>query len=337
MAYSKKFFNQENIPLDIYLRDIGEEDLLTPEEEIQLAKEIRKGNQQAMNKLITTNLRFVVSVAKQYQNKGLPLNDLINEGNLGLIKSAQRFDETKNCKFISYAVWWIRQSILQAIAEQSRVVRLPLNKVSELNKYLKVTKQLEQELHRNPTIEEVAEEMGVTVNEVNDIIQVSKRSVYINSPLTQNSQYSMQDMLVDESFHTIEERINKVSLRANIDNVLLMLTKREANVIKRFFGLGMKQTCLDEIGEELHLTRERVRQIKEKAIKKIKKLKIFDTLREFINNDDNDISEFKSNYEELLENLEVTNKNFIDKVNKKRSSRKNRRKPTPKKTETVKK
>ncbi len=246
-------------------------DLLTPDEEVDLAKRIREGDQAALEKLTKANLRFVVSVAKQYQNQGLSLGDLINEGNLGLIKAAQRFDETRGFKFISYAVWWIRQSILQALAEQSRIVRLPLNRVGSLNKISKTFSELEQKFEREPSPEELAEVLEVSTNEIVDTMKISGRHVSMDAPFVQGEENSLLDVLENDSEDTPDSDLMVDSLRKEVQRALSTLTQREADVVTYYFGLnGAHVMTLEEIGEKFNLTRERVRQIKEKAIRRLR-------------------------------------------------------------------
>ena len=253
------------------MQEIGKVDLLTPDEEVELAKRIRDGDPLALEKLTKANLRFVVSVAKQYQNQGLSLGDLINEGNLGLIKAAQRFDETRGFKFISYAVWWIRQSILQALAEQSRIVRLPLNRVGSLNKISKTFSELEQKYEREPSPEELAEVLDVPTNEVIDTLKISGRHVSMDAPFVQGEENSLLDVLENDSEDTPDAGLINDSLRREVQRALSTLTQREADVITLYFGLnGEHSMTLEEIGEKFNLTRERVRQIKEKAIRRLR-------------------------------------------------------------------
>ncbi|MDO1446936.1 RNA polymerase sigma factor RpoD/SigA [Rhodocytophaga rosea] len=271
LKISKQITNRESQSLDKYLQEIGKVDLLTPDEEVELAKRIREGDQLALEKLTKANLRFVVSVAKQYQNQGLSLGDLINEGNLGLIKAAQRFDETRGFKFISYAVWWIRQSILQALAEQSRIVRLPLNRVGSLNKISKTFSELEQKYEREPSPDELAEVLEVTTSEVVDTLKISGRHVSMDAPFVQGEENSLLDVLENDSEDTPDSELINDSLRREVQRALATLTMREAEVITFYFGLnGEHAMTLEEIGEKFNLTRERVRQIKEKAIRRLR-------------------------------------------------------------------
>ncbi len=271
LKISKQITNRESQSLDKYLQEIGKVDLLTPDEEVDLAKRIRQGDQQALEKLTKANLRFVVSVAKQYQNQGLSLGDLINEGNLGLIKAAQRFDETRGFKFISYAVWWIRQSILQALAEQSRIVRLPLNRVGSLNKISKTFSELEQKFEREPSPEELAEVLDVATSEIIDTLKISGRHTSIDAPFVQGEESSLLDVLENELEDTPDSSLLSDSLRKEVQRALSTLTQREADVVALYFGLnGEHAMTLEEIGERFNLTRERVRQIKEKAIRRLR-------------------------------------------------------------------
>jgi len=271
LKISKQITNRESQSLDKYLQEIGKVDLLTPDEEVELAKRIKEGDQIALEKLTKANLRFVVSVAKQYQNQGLSLGDLINEGNLGLIKAAQRFDETRGFKFISYAVWWIRQSILQALAEQSRIVRLPLNRVGSLNKISKTFSELEQKFEREPSPEELADVLEVTTAEVVDTMKISGRHVSMDAPFVQGEENSLLDVLENDSELTPDSGLMTDSLRREVQRALSTLTQRESDVITLYFGLnGEHALTLEEIGEKFNLTRERVRQIKEKAIRRLR-------------------------------------------------------------------
>jgi RNA polymerase primary sigma factor len=271
LKISKQITNRESQSLDKYLQEIGKVDLLTPDEEVELAKRIKEGDQIALEKLTKANLRFVVSVAKQYQNQGLSLGDLINEGNLGLIKAAQRFDETRGFKFISYAVWWIRQSILQALAEQSRIVRLPLNRVGSLNKISKTFSELEQKFEREPSPEELAEVLEVTTAEVVDTMKISGRHVSMDAPFVQGEENSLLDVLENDSEEKPDSGLMTDSLRREVQRALSTLTQRESDVITLYFGLnGEHAMTLEEIGEKFSLTRERVRQIKEKAIRRLR-------------------------------------------------------------------
>ncbi len=271
LKISKQITNRESQSLDKYLQEIGKVDLITADEEVQLAKRIQAGDQRALEKLTKANLRFVVSVAKQYQNQGLTLGDLINEGNLGLIKAGQRFDETRGFKFISYAVWWIRQSILQALAEQSRIVRLPLNRVGSLNKISKAFSQLEQQYEREPTAEELAEVLDMTINDVEDTMKVSGRHVSMDAPFADGEENSLLDVLTDEDQIRPDNSLMSESLRREVERALTTLTKREADVLRYYFGLGgIPPLTLEEIGDKFSLTRERVRQIKEKSIRRLR-------------------------------------------------------------------
>ncbi|MBN2570622.1 MAG: sigma-70 family RNA polymerase sigma factor [Ignavibacteriales bacterium] len=270
MKIIKQYTNRESQSLDKYLQEIGKVDLLKPEEEIYLAVEIRKGKHTALEKLVKANLRFVVSVAKQYQNQGLSLGDLINEGNLGLIKAAERFDETRGFKFISYAVWWIRQSILQALAEQSRIVRLPLNRVGALNKIGKAYSNLEQEYEREPNEHEIAQILEMDIKEINDTLKISGRHVSVDSPIAQGDENRLIDIIKDDE-PAPDNILMSESLKEEIKRTLSTLTDREAEVIKLYFGLNNEHCLtLEEIGEKFELTRERVRQIKEKALRKLR-------------------------------------------------------------------
>ncbi len=270
LKITQSITNRESQSLDKYLREIGKVDLITAEEEVELAQRIREGDQVALEKLTKTNLRFVVSVAKQYQNQGLTLGDLINEGNLGLIKAAKRFDETKGFKFISYAVWWIRQSILQAIAEQSRIVRLPLNQVGSLSKISKAFSKLEQEYEREPSPEELADILETTVDKVSDTLSNSGRHVSMDAPFVQGEENTLLDVLENHDPDTDSSLIDE-SLSEEIKRSLATLTEREREIIVLFFGLGSNhQLSLEEIGEKFNLTRERVRQIKDKALQRLR-------------------------------------------------------------------
>jgi RNA polymerase primary sigma factor len=271
LKISKQITNRESQSLDKYLQEIGKVDLITSDTEVELAIRIRQGDQIALEKLTKANLRFVVSVAKQYQNNGLTLGDLINEGNLGLIKAAKRFDEKRGFKFISYAVWWIRQSILQALAEQSRIVRLPLNRVGSLNKLSKTFSELEQKFQREPSHEEVAEVLEVTTEEVVDTLKLSGRHVSMDAPFVQGEENSLLDVLTNENEITPDSDLMFDSLQREITRALSTLTQREAEVISFYFGLnGTHAMTLEEIGEKFGLTRERVRQIKEKATRRLR-------------------------------------------------------------------
>ena len=264
LKITKSITNRESASLDKYLQEIGREVLISVEEEVELAQRIRQGDAKALDKLTRANLRFVVSVAKQYQNQGLSLPDLINEGNLGLIKAAQKFDETRGFKFISYAVWWIRQSILQALAEQSRIVRLPLNQVGSLNKISKALSKFEQDHERRPSAEELAEELDVPVDKIADTLKVSGRHISVDAPFVEGEDNSLLDVL------TNDDSPNQESLSKEVDRALHQLHEREREILKMFFGIGCQEMTLEEIGAKFDLTRERVRQIKEKAIRRLK-------------------------------------------------------------------
>jgi|TARA_B100001059_G_scaffold211495_1_gene225890 RNA polymerase primary sigma factor len=271
LKITKQVTNRETASLDKYLQEIGKVDLITADEEVELAQRIKAGDQIALEKLTKANLRFVVSVAKQYQNQGLTLPDLINEGNLGLIKAAQRFDETRGFKFISYAVWWIRQSILQALAEQSRIVRLPLNKIGSINKINKTFAFLEQSHERPPSAEEIAKELDMTINDVKESMKNSGRHVSMDAPLVEGEDSNLYDVLRSGESPNPDKELLHESLRTEIERALETLTPREADVIRLYFGLGDQHPMtLEEIGETFDLTRERVRQIKEKAIRRLK-------------------------------------------------------------------
>tara|TARA_B100000401_G_scaffold431885_1_gene368522 strand:- start:2089 stop:2952 length:864 start_codon:yes stop_codon:yes gene_type:complete len=271
LKITKSITNRESQSLDKYLQEIGREDLITAEQEVELAQRIKQGDQIALEKLTKANLRFVVSVAKQYQNQGLTLPDLINEGNLGLIKAAQRFDETRGFKFISYAVWWIRQSILQALAEQSRIVRLPLNQVGSLNKINKAFSKLEQEYERPPSSDEIAKALDLPEDKVNDTLKVSGRHISVDAPFVDGEDNSLLDVMVNNDSPKADRELMMESLQREIGRSLSTLTERERDVIQLFFGIGLHHgLTLEEIGAKFDLTRERVRQIKEKAIRRLR-------------------------------------------------------------------
>ncbi|MBN2166193.1 MAG: sigma-70 family RNA polymerase sigma factor [Marinilabiliaceae bacterium] len=270
LKITKSITNRESASLDKYLQEIGREELISVEEEVELAQRIKKGDQTALEKLTRANLRFVVSVAKQYQNQGLSLPDLINEGNLGLIKAAEKFDETRGFKFISYAVWWIRQSILQALAEQSRIVRLPLNQVGSLNKINKAYSKFEQENERKPSPEELADELELPADKVADTMRVSGRHISVDAPFVEGEDNSLLDVLVNNDSPNADKSLINESLAKEIERALATLTERENDIIKLFFGIGCQEMTLEEIGERFGLTRERVRQIKEKAIRRLR-------------------------------------------------------------------
>ena len=270
LKITKSITNRESASLDKYLQEIGRKDLITVDEEVELAQKIKQGDQAALDKLVSANLRFVVSVAKQYQNQGLSLPDLIDEGNLGLIKAAQKFDETRGFKFISYAVWWIRQSILQALAEQSRIVRLPLNQVGSLNKIGKALQRFEQENERRPSPMELAEQLDVPVEKIADTMKVSGRHVSVDAPFVDGEDNSLLDVLPNEDSPMADSSLDQESLSKEVNRALEQLNPRERDILKMFFGIGCQEMTLEEIGAKFDLTRERVRQIKEKAIRRLK-------------------------------------------------------------------
>jgi RNA polymerase primary sigma factor len=270
LKITKSITNRESASLDKYLQEIGREELISVEDEVELAQRIKKGDQVALEKLTRANLRFVVSVAKQYQNQGLSLPDLINEGNLGLIKAAEKFDETRGFKFISYAVWWIRQSILQALAEQSRIVRLPLNQVGSLNKINKALAKFEQEHERAPSAEELAHVLEIPKDKVADTLKVSGRHVSVDAPFVDGEDNNLLDVLVNNDSPNADRGLINESLSREIDRALSTLTDRERDIVKYVFGIGQQEMTLEEIGEKFGLTRERVRQIKEKAIRRLR-------------------------------------------------------------------
>ena len=270
LKINKSITNRESPSLDKYLQEIGREELISVDEEVELARRIREGDERAVDKLARANLRFVVSVAKQYQNQGLSLPDLINEGNLGLIKAARKFDETRGFKFISYAVWWIRQSILQASAEQSRIVRLPLNQVGSLNKISKALSRFEQAHERRPSAEELAESMDVPVDKIADTLKVSSRHISMDAPLVDGEDNSLLDVLSNDDSPMADSSLNRESLSQEVERALRQLNEREREILRMFFGIGCREMSLEEIGERFDLTRERVRQIKEKAIRHLK-------------------------------------------------------------------
>ena len=270
LKITKSITNRESASLDKYLQEIGRKDLITVDEEVELAQRIKKGDQAALDKLVSANLRFVVSVAKQYQNQGLSLPDLIDEGNLGLIKAAQKFDETRGFKFISYAVWWIRQSILQALAEQSRIVRLPLNQVGSLNKIGKALSRFEQENERRPSASELADELNVPVDKISDTMKVSGRHVSVDAPFVDGEDNSLLDVLPNDDSPMADAYLTQESLSKEVNRALEQLNPRERDILKMFFGIGCQEMTLEEIGAKFDLTRERVRQIKEKAIRRLK-------------------------------------------------------------------
>jgi RNA polymerase primary sigma factor len=271
LKISKSITNRDSASLDRYLADIGKESMISAEEEVELARKIKAGDEEALNKLTTTNLRFVVSVAKQYQNQGISLQDLINEGNVGLIKAAKRFDETRGFKFISYAVWWIRQSILQAIADQSRIVRLPLNQVGVINKIKKETARLEQTLKRLPTTEEIAEAIDMPVYKVSEIMKMNNHPQSIDSPISPNEETRFVDIFVHDNDEDTDNILIKESLSSEIHDLLKTLPEKEQEVLKLFYGIDTShEHTLDEIGDRMELSRERVRQIKERALKRLR-------------------------------------------------------------------
>jgi RNA polymerase primary sigma factor len=270
LKITKSITNRESESLEKYLQEIGHEELLSTDEEVELAQRIRKGDRKALDKLTKANLRFVVSVAKQYQNQGLSLPDLINEGNLGLIKAAEKFDETRGFKFISYAVWWIRQSILQAIAEQSRIVRLPLNQVGSVNKINRMLNKFEQENERRPSVDEISEQIDLPEEKVGEAMLANSRHVSVDAPFIDGEDNSLLDVLINDDAPMADRQLVMESLRAEIANVLKTLNERERCVIRAFYGIGEPEMTLEEIGNKYNLTRERVRQIKEKAIRRLR-------------------------------------------------------------------
>ncbi len=270
LKITQSITNRESASLDKYLQEIGREELISVEEEVELAQRIRRGDRKALEKLTRANLRFVVSVAKQYQNHGLSLPDLINEGNLGLIKAAEKFDETRGFKFISYAVWWIRQSILQAIAEQSRIVRLPLNQVGSVNKINKVLNQFEQEHERRPSLDELAASVDLPEDKIEDALKVNTRHISVDAPFVDGEENSLLDILPNTDSPMADNELVMESLRNEINRALLTLNERERRIIEAFFGINQPEMTLEEIGEKFGLTRERVRQIKEKAIRRLR-------------------------------------------------------------------
>ncbi len=286
MRITKQYTNRESQSLDKYLQEIGRVELLTGDDEITLAQAIKRGGIEggiALERLVKANLRFVVSVAKQYQNQGLSLGDLINEGNLGLIKAAKRFDETRGFKFISYAVWWIRQSILQALAEQSRIVRLPLNRVGALNKIGKKFSELEQQYEREPTAAELAEQLDMSISEISETIKISGRHLSVDAPFVHGEDNRLLDILPNEQQPPPDSELMRESLRVEVQQVLNSLSEREAEVIRLYFGLDDQQALtLEEIGEKFNLTRERVRQIKEKAIRRLRHASRSKALRSYL-------------------------------------------------------
>ena len=283
LKISKSITNRESASLDRYLQEIGREELITIEEEVELAQAIKRGDRRALDKMTRANLRFVVSVAKQYQNQGLSLPDLINEGNLGLIKAAEKFDETRGFKFISYAVWWIRQSILQALAEQARIVRLPLNQVGTLNKITKALSKFEQENERRPSPEELAKELNIPEDKITDTLKVSGRHISVDAPFVEGEDNSLLDVLVNEDAPNADRTLMNESLSREIDHVLSKLSEREGEIVKLFFGIGgHPEMTLEEIGLKFNLTRERVRQIKEKAIRRLRQEGFSDPLKNYL-------------------------------------------------------
>lgn len=270
LKISKSITNRESASLDKYLQEIGHEELLSVDEEVELAQKIKKGDRRALERLTRANLRFVVSVAKQYQNQGLSLPDLINEGNVGLIKAAEKFDETRGFKFISYAVWWIRQSILQAIAEQSRIVRLPLNQVGSVNKINRELNKFEQEHERRPSVDEIADRIDLPEDKIEEAMKANNRHVSMDAPFVDGEDNSLLDVLADNDMPMADKALVQESLRKEIDRAIELLNDREQKVVRAFFGIGSPEMTLEEIGDKYNLTRERVRQIKEKAIRRLR-------------------------------------------------------------------
>ncbi len=270
LKINKSITNRDNVTLDKYLQEIGREELVSVDEEVELARRIHDGDRKALEGLVKANLRFVVSVAKQYQNQGLSLPDLINEGNVGLIKAAEKFDETRGFKFISYAVWWIRQSILQAIAEQSRMVRLPLNQIGSVNKINKELNKFEQEFERRPSAEEISERTDMPQDKINDVLTVGSHHVSVDAPFTDGEENTLLDTMASNDSTMADKELVAESLRTEINEILKCLSEKERNILKAFFGINMNEMTLDEIGTKYGLTRERVRQIKEKAIRQLR-------------------------------------------------------------------
>ena len=270
LKITKSITNRESASLDKYLQEIGHEEMISIEEEVELAQRIRKGDRKALQRLTKANLRFVVSVAKQYQNQGLSLADLINEGNFGLIKAAEKFDETRGFKFISYAVWWIRQSILQAIAEQSRIIRLPLNQVSSVNKINKVLNKFEQENERRPSIDEIARDTDIPEEKIIEAFKINTHHISVDAPFHDDDESSLLDVIPNDAIPSTDKSLVEESLRAEIGRVLDILEDREKKVIEAYFGINQREMTLEEIGSKYGLTRERVRQIKEKAIRRLR-------------------------------------------------------------------
>jgi len=284
LKISKSITSRESQALEKYLSEIGREALLTPEEEVELSQRIKRGDRQALDRLCKANLRFVVSVAKQYQNQGLSLPDLINEGNLGLIKAAEKFDETRGFKFISYAVWWIRQSILQALAEQSRMVRLPLNQVSSVSKINKAVSEFEQRHERRPSVEELSEQTSLPEEKIDEAMRAGGKPVSVDAPFSEADSTSLLDVLSDEGTPSTDQRLVTESLHAEIQSALLSLSERERYVIEAFFGIGQPELTLEEIGRKYGLTRERVRQIKEKAVRRLRNHTKSEVLKQYLGN-----------------------------------------------------
>jgi len=282
LKITKQITNRESEALEKYLQEIGKEELISVDEEVELAQRIRKGDRKALERLTRANLRFVVSVAKQYQNQGLSLPDLINEGNLGLIKAAEKFDETRGFKFISYAVWWIRQSILQAIAEQSRIVRLPLNQVGALSKISKELNRFEQENERRPSVEELSEKIDLPEDKIDEAMNVNAHHVSVDAPFADGDDNSLLDIMVNDNSPMADKQLVMESLRTEIANALKVLNDRERKIIEAYFGIGQPELTLDEIGAKMGLTRERVRQIKEKAIRRLRTSTTNKTLKTYL-------------------------------------------------------
>jgi len=282
LKINKSITNRESASLDKYLQEIGKEDLIPAEEEVELAQRIKEGDSVALEKLVKSNLRFVVSVAKQYQNQGLSLPDLINEGNLGLIKAAKKFDETRGFKFISYAVWWIRQSILQSLAEQSRIVRLPLNQVGSINKIKKEFVRFEQEYERQPSYEELADITDIPIEKIKETLSISNTAVSVDAPFSDSEDGSLLDVIANPNSPNADKSLMVESLNKEIERTLSTLSTREKNIIKYFYGISTSQLTLEEIGQEFNITRERVRQIKEKAVKRLKHSSKSDILLKYL-------------------------------------------------------